>query len=109
MPLLALLCLLGAPFWVRSNKEAGSSAQGLRPPIPVSHSRVIRMGGFVITSRAVPSLFLILNAPPSLSTGRARDGVRLRYRPRARFSTSNLKAAPSAELLLVLMYAALRN
>ena len=108
-PLLTLLCLFGAPFWVRSYENAGPSGRKLRPPSPVSHSKVIRMDGFVITSRAAPSLFLILNAPPSLSTGRVRDGVRLRYRPRSRFATSNLKAAPSAELLLVLMYAALRN
>ena len=51
VPLLTLLCLFGAPFWVRSNEEAGSSARRLRPPNPNSHSKAIRMNGPVSTPR----------------------------------------------------------
>ena len=85
------------------------SVRKLRPPNTVSHSKAIRIDGYVITSRGVSSLLLILNAPPSLSTWRVGDGVRSRDMPRARSSTLNLKAASSMELLQLLMYAALRN
>ena len=51
VPLLTLLSLFGAPFWVRSNEEAGPAARRLRPPNPVSQSKAVRMDGAVSTSR----------------------------------------------------------
>ena len=51
VPLLTLLCLFGAPFWVRSSEEAGPAARRLRPPNPAPQSKAIRMDGAVSTSR----------------------------------------------------------